>query len=346
MKSLLRLTLAGAVFAALVCANPAGAQEEPPASKPPALSTGEQAAVEKFLGLKVEEVRQHVSGHNYDFALRLIDAILMVAPNTRFKRELQQLHIKANQGMLQQKVLRTYLFCSKKVHSIGDMIEVKLRIKNISPDEVSMPHNAEQARNFGVLLETTYSYELPGSSRMRRTQLTIKQDSAIVLKKNQVWEKTFKIDTSRIKSRQPVIRRYVLQAVLRPAEIVSGDERFSRYLSTGELEIWVMPSEHLNLAKDALGHLREATSFIQGKPIPGELAIDSNSKAQVAAFYSTFFLARKDRLKAVRELVRALEKAAGDTARVLMGSLSYLTKEPHGTSREDWLDWWKKQKGK
>ncbi len=342
MRPLMRLTLTVAV-AALICAGSAGAQQEQPAKGPPGLTAGEKAAVEKFLKRRVEEVRRHVNQHNYDFAVKLIDAILLVAPDTRFKRELQELRRKASQGTLQQKVIRTYLYCSKKVHAIGDKIEIKLRIRNLSSDEVSLPHTAKEARNFSVLLKNAYGYELLGSSRMRRTQLTIKQDSAIVLKKNQIWEKTFEIDTSQIESRQPVMRRYVLQAMLRPAEIISGDERFSRYLATGELEIWVMPSKHLNLAKNALQHLREATSFIQGKPVPGELAIDGHSKAQVAAFFSTFFLTRQERGQAIRELVRALEKATGDTARVLMGSLSYLTKEPHGTSKEDWLNWWKRR---
>ena len=44
--------------------------------------------------------------------------------------------------------------------------------------------------------------------------------------------------------------------------------------------------------------------------------------------------------------MRALEESSGDTAHVIMGSLSFITGEEFGTARDDWLNWWKKQTGK
>ena len=341
MKSVFRLLLAAGIASAL-CAGMLEAQEK----KPPELSAGEMAAVGKFITLKVHDVRQAIARHDYDYAVRLIDAILLLDPGTPFKNELGKLRIKASQEKLQQEVVRVYLFCPKSVHSIGDKIKVTLRIRNVSSGKITFPHEAEKARNFGVLVRKTCDYELLGSTRMRRTQLTLKQDSPIVLEKGQVWEKTFTIDTSHIESIHPIMRRYVLQAVMRPVEIVAGDERSSRYLATGELELFVMPPEHAKLAKEAMQHIMEAAAFLTGKPIPGELAIDEARGAQVALFYSSFFLSEKERPQAAGELMRALEESSGDTAHVIMGSLSFITGEEFGTARDDWLNWWKKQSGK
>lgn len=343
MKFRLALLAIAFVAAALSAARITAQEEEPPGEEQ-RLSPDEEKAVEKFIFLKAGEARQAVENRNFDYAVRLIDSILLLAPETPLKNELKELRIKAAQEKLQRDVARAYLYCAKKVYKAGEKIEVKLRIRNLTSEKITLPLTDEQSRNFGVLVKEIHDYKLLGSTRMRRSQLVMKQDSPIVLEENQLWEKTFEIDTSRVGGAQPVFRRYVLQAVMRPVEIVTGSERFSRYLATGELEIRVMPPEHAPLAGNALEHLVEATSFIAGKPVPGEMALDETGMAQTAVFYSVFFLTGPQAQEAMAHLFEALEASAGDTSRVLMGCLSFLTGEKFGTSREDWLNWWKKRK--
>jgi hypothetical protein len=341
MKLLLVIIVAAALALA-VAGPPARAQEEKPAKPPVSLTAAEKAAVEKFLKIKLDEARQAVESRNFDYALQVIDAILLLAPQTPLKRKLQELRLSANEKKLQQEVVRVYLHCAKRIHSTGDKIEIRLRIKNISNGELKFPLGSEEARNFGTLTKTTHDYKLSGSTHMRQTQLTIKQNSSITLKKDQVWEKTFEIDTSRLTDKEPAMHRYVLRARLRPLEIISGKEVFSRYLSTGELELYIMPSKYLEMAKNAMKHIKLSVSCIEQKAARGDLAFD----ARIVLFYSTFFLSEREKKQALPLLFGALEKSSGDTARVIMGSLSFLTGEEHGTSKNDWLDWWKKQAGK
>jgi hypothetical protein len=135
----------------------------------------------------------------------------------------------------------------------------------------------------------------------------------------------------------------VLQAGLRPVQIIADEDQFSRYLLTGELELWLLPAEHRNLADKALEHLKEAVSFFDGNPVRGDLNITNRTMARLTAFYSTYFLKEKEKDKALELIFSIFEKTAGDTAKVLMGTLTYLTGELFGTSKEEWLEWWKKR---
>jgi hypothetical protein len=337
--------IAVGLLAVTVCpgAAPAQEKEEPKPTPEVRLTAREMAAVEKFIALKVEKVKEALAVHNYEFAVSLIDAILQVHPETESRTQLQDLRIKAGEGLLQQEVVKVYLYSPKSVYTFGEKIAVKLRVKNVSDDEVTFPHSGEKPRNFGRVVKASYSYELLGSSRMRRTQLIVKQDKPIKLGKGQVWEKSYEIDTSKLAADEPGVRRFVLQAELRPAQIDAGEEKFSRYLVTGELEVLVVPKEHAALAGNPLKHIRDATSFMLGKADPEETRFKDFAGAQAAAFYPSFFLADEEKAEAVGLLMAALEKSRADTARVLMGCLTYLTREAHGSSREDWLQWWKRQ---
>jgi hypothetical protein len=342
-----RILTAACLLAALVCLGPASAQEEPKEKPEPApevkMTQREMAAVEKFIALRVEKVKEALAVHNYEFAVSLIDALLLVHPETESRGLLHELRIKAGEGLLQQEVVRTYLYSARRIYAPGEKIEVKLRVKNVSGGDVTFPHSSETPRNFGRIVKTSCSFELAGSSRMRRTQLIVKQDEPITLGKGQVWEKSYEIDTSADAGDQSAVRRYVLQAELRPAQIEAGEERFSRYLLTGELELWVVPKERAALADKPLENVREATAYMLGARDPAA-AVKDLDQAHEAAFYSCFFLAESDRPEAVRLLMAALEKATADTARVLMGCLTWLTGEPHGSAKEDWLQWWKKRR--
>lgn len=340
-----RVLFAAGLLAVTLCLGPARAQEEPKGEPEPApevkMTAREMAAVEKFIAHKVEKVKEALAVHNYEFAVSLIDALLTVHPETRSRQELHDLRIKAGEGLLQQEVVRVYLYAPRRVYTFGETIEVKLRVKNVSPDEVTFPHSGEQPRNFGRVVKTSCSYKLRGSSRIRRTQLIVKQDKPITLGKDQVWEKSYQIDTSKLADEEPGVGRFVLQAELRPAQIEAGEEKFSRYLMTGELDLWVVPKERAALAAGALRHVRDATSFMLGKP---GTTLKELPEAQEVVFYSCFFLADSEKDEAVKLLMSALEKKTAETARVLMGCLTFLTGEPHGTDKRDWLDWWKKRR--
>jgi len=344
MRLLLTL-LAAAALAAAVCTGHAGAQEKPPA-KPAGLSDLEKAVVEKFLEIKLEEARESVENRNYDYAVKIIDAILLLAPKTRLSKELQDLRLTALEKKLQQRTVRVYLYCSGKIHKAGEEMELMLRIKNLSNGKIELPVGSAQKRNFGILTKKTTDFKLFGSTHERQVQTTLKQDSSIILEKGRVWETSFKFKTPQPGGSEPAIRRYIFQASLRPVEIITAEEHFSRYLRTGELELWVVPSGHEKFTEKALANLTEAAAFLRGKPAPGELAVDSETEARIAMFYSTFFLTESEKKKATPLLAGLLEKADNETARVIMGSLTFVTGEEFGTSKQDWLDWWKIQKDK
>lgn len=341
MKSLYRVLMAAAAVAILTGGAPAQEKEGP--GPEPAMTATEIAAVEKFFTLKVEEARQALKKHNYQLALKLIDAILVVNPQTRHKKVLQEMKIIASQGLLQQEVVRVYLYSPKKVYALGEKIEIKLRVRNISSGEVTFPHALAVPRNLGGVRKFAYTYELSGSSRMRATRTVIKQGSPITLKKNQVWEKSFEIDTSVVEAVEPVMRRYVLAAMLRPAEIIAGEEeKFTRPLTTGKIEIWAMPKKYAPYSKNAFANLKEALSFIRGERVPGELLLDDETTARVVLFYSVFFLSEQERTEALELLMEALTASAGQAARTITGSLTFLTNQPYGSSKEDWLNWWQR----
>ncbi len=341
MRSLLLIaSIAGIALA--VCAIHGTAQEQEPKTARAQLSESEKAAVEKFFSLKIEEVKKHMGKHNYQYAISLIDAILIVHPKTHHVRELKRLRTRASEALLQQDVVRVYLYSPKNIYAFGEKIELKLRAKNISEEEIVFPHTDEKARNFGILVKKAYEYEFLGSRRMQRTQTVVKQDAPIALRKDEIWEKSFEIEPPRRARAGDSVCRYVFKASLRPAEIITGEEEFSRFLPTGELEIWVMPKEHLNLSGNAFAHLEEAASHLLGRPSPGELAIKSIRAALKVVFYSAFFLNNEEKKQAIDLLVPSLEKLQGDSARAIMGSLSYLTGKSFGSSGEQWIKWWKR----
>jgi hypothetical protein len=338
------IILLGGLLAITCTGRDAGAQDRETEERSESLTVSEEMAVEKFLSLKVAEVKSAMESSNCDHAIQLIDAILLLKPDTQHRRELKDLRIIASQKKLQQEVVRVYIYCSKKLHKAGEAIDICIRVKNIGSDTVTFPHSGNNPRNLGFITKKTYDYRFPCSSRMRGTQVMIKQDSPIVLQKSQVWEKCFEIDTSGMDAGMPTVRRYILQVELRPTEIVAGRGQFSRYLSSGEIELWVVPGEYESLVQNPMEHFKEASLFLLGKPAPGELAIDDESTARLILFYCTFLLDEHDRVEALPTLISVLEKASGDTAMVVMGLLSFLTDEDFGTSREDWLDWWKRSR--
>lgn len=334
------ILLAAGLLAVTLCPGTVPAQEPEKPGPEVKMTAREMAAVEKFIALKIEKVKEALAIHNYEFAVSLIDAILQVHPETKSRQQLHELRIKAGEGLLQQEVVKVYFYTSRRIYTFGEKIVIKLRVKNVSPGEVTFPHTGKTPRNFGRVVKTSCSYKLLGSSRIRRTQLIVKQDEPITLGKGQVWEKSYEIDTSKLKAADPGVRRFVLQAELRPAQIETSEEKFSRYLITGELDLWVVPKEHAAYASEALRHVRDATSFMLGK---AETGVKDTTEAQTAAFYSCFFLAGSEKDEAVKLLMEALKKATADTARVLTGCLTFLTGEAHGSAKQDWLDWWKQR---
>ena len=308
------------------------------ADKPVAMTEEEMKAVNKFFRSKFEEAQSLSEAYNYEAALKITDSILILRPDAdaNFRQALVSLRVKCNEGIIQQRIVHSYILVPKKLCEVGERAQFTIRIDNLTENDVRIFNRGLENSIFGRLEKEVCEYSIDGSSRVSRTPAYIRYESDIILRKGEGWEKSYFIETSQLGNFQGKFRRYTLRGVLRPAEMECKNERFSRNLFLEPATIDVLPTGCAKYTERPVEAIRDS---IMRLTQPSEEA-RSESEAQSMLFYASFYLPAESVDEAVGLIIGSLDKMSASSARTAMGVLTNLTSESYAFEIEAWKKWW------
>jgi hypothetical protein len=327
------------IVAALSCVLLADSQ------KSVTMTEEEMKAVDKFFRGKFEEAKSYFETHNYETALKLIDSILALRPDAEaaFRQEAVSLRVKCNEGIVQQRVVKSYILVPKKVCEIEEEVEFKIRIDNLTENDVHIFNRGLENSIFGRLEEEVCEYALDGTSRVSRAPVVMRNDSDIILRKGEGWEKNYFIDTKKLGTFEGKFRRYTLRGVLRPAEMECRGERFSRYLPLEPVTIDILPKGCARYAQSSVQVIRDSVMRLTQR---SDETARSESEGQTMLFYASFYVPAESLDEIVGLIIGSLDKLTASVARTAMGVLTNLTSEAHGFEVEAWKKWWARKANK
>jgi hypothetical protein len=325
------------IMAAFSCVLLADAQ------KSVTMTEEEMKTVDKFFRAKFEEAKSYCEARKYDAALKLIDAILILHPEVSFRQEVVSLRVKCEEGMIQQSVVRSYILVPKSVCEVGERVEFRIRVDNLSGDEVRIFSGGQERSILGRLEREVYEYALDGTSRISRAPVVVRNTADIVLRRGEGWEKSYFIDTEGLGSFEGKFRRYILRGVLRPAEMEFGGERFSRDLPLEPVTIDVLPEGCARYARSPVEVIRDSVMHLTQH---SDETARSESEGQTMLFYASFYVPAESLDEVVGLIIGSLDKLSSLAARTAMGVLTNLTAEAHGFEVEEWKKWWARKVNK
>lgn len=302
----------------------------------------EMKAVDKFFRGKFEKAKSYAEAHNYETALKLVDAILTLHPEVGFRDEVVSLRVKCEEGMIQQSVVKSYISVPKNVCEVSEQVEFKIRVDNLTEDEARIFTKGLENSIFGRLEREVREYSIDGMSRFSRAPEFVRNVPDITLRKGEGWEKSYFIETKGLGSFEGRFRRYVLWGALRPAEMECGNERFSRYLPLEPVTIDVLPEGCGKYAQRPVEVVRDSVMrLIQRSGEGGR----TEREAQSMLFYASFYVPAGSLHEVAGLIIGSLDKLSASGARTAMGVLTNLTGEAHGFEAEAWKRWWARKAG-
>ena len=267
-------------------------------------------------------------------ALRLIDALLVVAPDSPVATRLQALRRRAAARLLQESVCRVELVPSAGGLTPDHPLGVRLRLVNQGQETVEL--TAGEEGELGVL-SLVYEELAPAGGRTRTMQerTILSPDEEIELDPGESWELNLQLLSPHKQMQPGVVGRYQLGGRLRARSLVMGDTSYSLFVPFLPAEVIVVESRDKDLLEPPasqrfLGALQAA--FAAPPETRGETAR--------RVFVAAMVLAAVDRDGAVAALAEALTAAQGALSDALCAALGRATGEPLPRTREEWLRWW------
>ncbi len=273
------------------------------------------------------------AGDHYG-ALRLIDAILAIEPDTHLQPELRRLRRRAQDEALRASVLSAELRLGAEVLTPGQRLNGRVELHNRSEQPIVL-RMQERPGAFGLI---TIDFEelLPGGARTRiRTQRAVELPrGALTLQPGE--RHTLRVDLpSPHEQLQPgTVGRYRLGGRLRAGTMLVGDTPYSVFLPLLPREVLAVPGEDRPLTRAPAARFDEAVAAAS----QGTLAERREPARQ--AFVAALLMAHRERQEALAAVAQALGEAEGPLSDALCAALARITGEPLNFTREEWLLWW------
>jgi len=279
---------------------------------------------------------RYMAGDLYG-ALRLVDALLVVAPDSHLAPRLRRLRRRATARLVQESVLLAEVVPSAAAMEPADRFDAVLRLSNLADEPVTL--RLGELGNLGVL-SVAYEELAPEGSRTRvhaERQIRLDQDE-LVIPAGESRDLDLPLPAPHAELPPGLVGRYHLGGRLRAHTLLVGDSPYSLFVPLLPTEVVVVHPPDADLLADPEGGLLAAVE--RGLAGPARERPEAARRAFVAALLA----ATGDREGAIRAAATALELAEGDLATSLCAALGRITGEPLSFDREEWLRWYRSRR--
>jgi len=253
------------------------------------------SAIDAYLRTRMADVRSRYKDRQYQKALDMVQAILVLEPKSRYAAELHQMRKACDNMVTQTSMVRTQVVPPRGCPAAGSKIDVLLRMENAWKGGITIRYDKEIAQPM-VIVEITVERLDPNGSvtRANRTE-EFPMDREIPIAMGAYTERTITLDTSlEFSDDQDYVRLYTVGAWLPVVKVDRGfGAEAQKRIFFEPVTIKLVPKKHLHLAEDPLGML--------GK------AMDAGSVNEV--FICAMILSDEQRPQGIELLVAAMEKA-------------------------------------
>ncbi|RME04399.1 MAG: hypothetical protein D6805_03215 [Planctomycetota bacterium] len=332
----------------------------------------EELAERIFMESKLFLVKRYLAKGKFRKADRILRALLdLVEVGSPWRKRIVRLRIQLAERRVRRDVLRGEFRIQRRVYSLGELIGLRVYLTNVSKGEVEVipPSN----RVVGYIYLTVWYGDMGGNFRRYRTTHLVPMVGRVNLGVGQEWWSDFWIDTRSFLRLGGVVVRYRLEGKFRPYSVRVRGRKFSRDIELEPVELVVLPRAYMELSRDGGGHfygslkrLQEGTlrlrrfyerfrQFSNGggfsSGLEGKFWQEVShlrrglDEAAHRLFYSSFFLEKRDRERAVAQLISALSEVWGRRYKeVLMVILENLTGKDFQRSQRRWIQWYQERR--
>lgn len=270
-------------------------------------------------------------------ALKLLNGILALEPQTEQISEIRQLRTLCETRLTEASWLRTRLVPKREVIANTAPLELSLVIENVSDQEIRVLH--EEEAPMGVVFLDYEELNRDGTRTRIRTQqgVNLGEEEVVLAPKK---KRRIKLELPPAHRRLPsgAVGRYRLSGRLRPTKLEVGDAPASRFLILPEQDVIVLGKRDLDLAKDPRASFREAVSRA------GKGTYASRQEPARAAFVAAVVLGHSDREAALQALVEALGPSEPPLTQALCAGMGRVNGEPLNFTKDEWLAWWSQRR--
>ncbi|MEE9392201.1 MAG: hypothetical protein V3W41_06825 [Planctomycetota bacterium] len=302
-----------------------------------------QAAVEESDRInrrRYEEIEAIIAEGDLKGAIAMIDEMSVEEGlDPKWRSRFQVLKIRAKRDLAQTKLLRGIIRLNRYRFAIGDIIKGEVVLENISGREVFIPATSEvqSGDGRGALAtgtffhrKVTYHEFVPSNTVIMETDTAnIRVDEDIRLAPGESFRIPIELDTGMRNKGGRMLRSYVFDCTLHPAEIMVGDEMFNVSLPFRSAEARVYPLNAEHLAIEPLDKVKE--SFRRRTPTHLHLAASLVGVDEMENLYGFFYLKLRD------------PKTPDYMELAIMTCLRICSGDSGPENKESWLAWLRKR---
>lgn len=277
---------------------------------------------------RVKAIRELIEAHDYDRALAAIDETVGLGPPEDLARYLGGLRAGLKRDILQSLYVDALIVLDERRVALGTPITGQVLIVNLSNEQLTIPANAG-GNETTIQLDLRYTeFDMGGTVLRERRQHPVLIGKDIVLGPGERHAEPIVLDSLEYGPQRVNYRTYRLEALMYPAEIRIGDEKWPGNLTFKPATCEVFPRNYEHLAKKPLERLDQAVA--------------KNSPTHVPLAAALVEVGEKNR--AIDKLIGFLrrdwgEDPDGSTRVACCVGLRILTGEDIVAHPDRWLEW-------
>jgi hypothetical protein len=286
--------------------------------------------VDQYIFSKYYEAWSHAKSGNFQRAISVADALLLLEPKSRYRQKIRELRRYCDHRLTQETLCEARIIPSKTVALRGEKLECLLQIRNRRQKEIQFNFGAE-GQGFAIINQTVRVPALRGDEHQFNQSHQVHFENEIPIAVEAQWEHTFLVDTGSELNLSDDLQVITLQGWMLPQKIQLGAGSMTKRIIFEPAEIKVVSKKYEPDLADPLAGLRRA--------------IDSGTVNDV--FVLAHLLEGEQKEVGIGLLIEQLSTAkttSGST--FLIQLLTFLTGEKIGPRAEKWVKWWKERKNK
>jgi hypothetical protein len=295
----------------------------------------DRPAVEKYVRAKYNEAMGFVRKKNYVKAHELASALLALEPKSAHADSVRKLKRYADAMVLQTTLLEAKLLHTKPAYAAGEPVELRLRMKNIHPQPLTVAYGKTDVPGAAPLpgvvvveIETRVTH-LQGNSESWTRSQEIRIENEIPIAPGAQWETAFAVDLAADGDDRDNVRELTVTAWTSPTGIQVAGRDATRRIQFEPAVFRIVPARYSAYLAGPLEAL--------GKTIDGGTAHETYVCSQL--------LQGAEKESGVAMLVQAMAKTENPGYReALSWVLVHLTGERLGSDPKKWQEWLDKKK--
>ena len=285
-----------------------------------------RGAADRYVYAKFAEAHAIAKMGNTERGYRIAVGLLTLEPKSRYAKQLKTFRRYCEQRITQSTILQAGVFVDRDRVTIGDKIAFRLRLVNVSSEEITLTYGSRNGKPAGRVLIPVRAtiYDPTGSRTTVSAHLETDIDAEIPIATGAQWETVAELDTGAVFPESDFFRVFEISAWTLPSRMESASFRTVRKITFEPARVKVVPKMYRSLLKNPLNSL-------------GEM-IDTGNLNEV--FCAAMLLGEEQRAMGMEMLVTAMESAGHALGRAVVANILYqMTDQKHGADPKAWRAW-------